>query len=122
METQVSYNTACVCVSSIYVIDTGSTGSQGESGDCLSTLYPYSDAGCADLPIALLCDHERRRRERERLLDTEIRSNPAAPVETSDTRAVMQAGTARCNVTHAQPRAITLPIIDRGCLVRRMLK
>jgi hypothetical protein len=89
---------------------------------CLPFIHPYSGAGCADLPLALLCDHERRRRERELLLDTEIRGTPAAPVETSDTRAVIQAGTARCNMTHAQPRAITLHIIDRGCLARRMLK
>jgi hypothetical protein len=25
----------------------------GEPGECLSTLHPYSDAGCADLPITL---------------------------------------------------------------------
>ena len=26
----------------------------GEPADCLSTLHPYSDAGCADLPLTLL--------------------------------------------------------------------
>jgi hypothetical protein len=34
----------------------------------------------------------------------------------SDTRAVIQAGTARCIVTRAQPRATTLRVVDRGCL------
>jgi len=39
-------DTKCAeCV--FYVIDTGSTGFGGESGDCLSTLHPYSDAACA---------------------------------------------------------------------------
>jgi hypothetical protein len=27
---------------------------RGRPGDCLSTLRPYSDAGCADLPLTLL--------------------------------------------------------------------
>ena len=29
-------------------------GPGGEPGDCLSTLRPYSDTGCADLPLAFL--------------------------------------------------------------------
>jgi hypothetical protein len=43
-----------------YVIDTGSTGSRGpkpcgdEPVDFLSNLRPYSDAGCAGLPLTLL--------------------------------------------------------------------
>ena len=43
-----------VCVSLFEVIDTGSTGSRGRPGDCLSTPRPLSDAGCpaADLPRA----------------------------------------------------------------------
>jgi hypothetical protein len=41
-----------VCVSLFYVVDTSSTGSRRKPGDCLSTLLPYSDTGCAYLPLA----------------------------------------------------------------------
>ena len=46
-----------VCVSLFYVIDTGSIGSHpgpNRDGGYLSTLRPCSDAGYADLPLALL--------------------------------------------------------------------
>jgi len=54
-----------VCVSLFYVIDTGSTGSREQSGgehwDCLSTLHPYSDTGCADLPVTAGKERNARR-------------------------------------------------------------
>jgi hypothetical protein len=38
----------------IYVIDTVQQGPGGAPADCLSTLHSYSDASCANLPLALL--------------------------------------------------------------------